>query len=50
MNNVIKRKIKRYGNSFAIKLEPKDLEDFEWILGEYVDISKVKKIKNKKNE
>jgi hypothetical protein len=46
---VIKRTIKKYGNTFAIKLEPKDLEDFGWELGEAVDVSKVKKIK-KKNE
>ena len=33
-----KRKIQQYGNSYAIKLEPTDMNDFGLIVGDVVDI------------
>lgn len=33
-----KRKIQKYGNSYAIKLEPSDIKDFGLREGDIVDI------------
>jgi hypothetical protein len=47
-----KRKIKKYGNTWIIKLERRDIQDFEIIEGDEVDIDDLilfkKKRKNKK--
>ncbi len=37
------RKIKKYGNSFAIKLEPADIIDFKFVEGDNVNIDNLKK-------
>lgn len=46
----MKRKVKKYGNTAVIKLEPKDLEDLGLEIDDDVDISKIKKIKKGKNK
>lgn len=39
------RKIQRYGNSYAIKLEPADIKDFELVEGDKVDIDDLNLLK-----
>jgi len=38
------RQIKKYGNTFAIKLSPSDLEDLDLKINEWVDISGINKV------
>ena len=34
------REIKKYGDTFVIKLEPTDLKDMDWKIGQKVDPQK----------
>ena len=43
-----KRQIKKYGNTWIIKLVPSDIKDFELQEGDEVDIEDVEIIKSKK--
>ena len=43
-----KRQIKKYGNTWIIKLVPSDIKDFELKEGDEVDIEDVEIIKSKK--
>jgi len=47
-----KRTIQKYGNSYAIKLDPSDLRDFELKEGDSVDIDDLNLLecKNKKEK
>jgi hypothetical protein len=38
------RRIQKYGDSFAIKLEPTDLPDMDWKVGDLLDITDVVKV------
>lgn len=42
-----KREIKKYGNTFVIKLSPNDLEDLNLKEGDFVDIEEIIKVKEK---
>ena len=47
------RQIKQYGNTWVIKLEPTDMDDFGLVQGEKVDIENLfilHQIKDKKKE
>jgi antitoxin component of MazEF toxin-antitoxin module len=45
-----RRTIQKYGNSYAIKLEPSDMKDFELIEGDIVDIDDLNLFEIKKKE
>ncbi len=45
-----KRQIKKYGNTWVIKLETSDVKDFELTEGDIVDIDDLNLFENKKNE
>lgn len=38
-----KRKIRKYGNTWVIKLDPTDVRDFEFVEGDEVDIDNLNK-------
>ena len=42
-----KRQIKKYGNTWIIKLDTSDVKDFEFKIGDEVDIEDIKIIKYK---
>jgi len=45
-----KRKIKKYGNTWVIKLSPVDIDDFGLVEGDKVDIDDLNMIEQKKEK
>jgi antitoxin component of MazEF toxin-antitoxin module len=45
-----RRTIKKYGNSYAIKLEPTDMDDFGLVEGDIVDIDDLNLLECKKEK